>query len=40
MVRQIGLADSGLAHVGRAIRWIRENHAEPMRVDELARLAG
>ncbi|MEU0794000.1 AraC family transcriptional regulator [Amycolatopsis sp. NPDC005961] len=40
LVRQIGLADSGLAHVGRAIRWIRENHAEPMRVDELAKLSG
>jgi hypothetical protein len=23
MIRQIGLADSGLSHVSRAIRWIR-----------------
>ncbi|OLT12904.1 AraC family transcriptional regulator [Pseudonocardia sp. CNS-139] len=38
--RQIGLADSDLAHVGRAIGWIRENYAEPMRVADLARLAG
>lgn len=35
-VRQIGLADSRLAHVTRAIGWIRENYAEPMRIDELA----
>ncbi|MEV6646326.1 AraC family transcriptional regulator [Amycolatopsis sp. NPDC051371] len=40
LLRQIGLADSGLAHVGRAIQWIRVNHAEPMRVDELAKLSG
>jgi AraC-like DNA-binding protein len=39
-VRQIGLADSGLSLVGRAIRWIRENYAEPIRVADLARLAG
>jgi AraC-like DNA-binding protein len=40
LVRRIGLADSGAAHVGRAIRWIRANYAEPMRVEELARLSG
>ncbi|MFI7127386.1 AraC family transcriptional regulator N-terminal domain-containing protein [Nonomuraea sp. NPDC050153] len=40
MVRQIGLADSSLAHVNRAIGWIRGNYAEPMRIEELARLAG
>ncbi|MFF7212730.1 AraC family transcriptional regulator N-terminal domain-containing protein [Streptomyces sp. NPDC008238] len=40
MVREIGLADSGLSHVSRAIHWIRDNYAEPMRVDDLARLAG
>ena len=40
MIRQIGLADSGLAHVSRSIAWIRENYAEPMRIAELARLAG
>jgi AraC-like DNA-binding protein len=40
MVRQIGSADSDLSHVSRAIRWIRENYAEPMRVADLARLAG
>lgn len=40
LVRQIGLADSSLAHVSRAIRWIRDNYAEPMRIESLARLAG
>ncbi|MEV0177105.1 AraC family transcriptional regulator [Streptomyces sp. NPDC050803] len=40
MVRQIGLSDSGLAYVVRAIRWIRENYAEPMRIEDLAQLAG
>lgn len=40
MVRQIGLSDGALAHVNRAIQWIRENYAEPVRVADLARLAG
>jgi AraC-like DNA-binding protein len=40
MIRQIGLADSGLTHVSRAIRWIHANYAEPMRIADLARLAG
>ncbi|MFE1958892.1 AraC family transcriptional regulator N-terminal domain-containing protein [Streptomyces sp. NPDC059479] len=40
MVRQIGMADSGLSHISRAIRWIRDNYAEPMRIEDLARLAG
>ncbi|SMC50964.1 AraC family transcriptional regulator [Kibdelosporangium aridum] len=39
MIRQIGLADSALTHVNRAIRWIRDNYAQPMRVEDLARLA-
>ena len=39
-MRQIGLADSDLSHVSRAIAWIRDNYAEPMRIDDLARLAG
>ena len=40
LIRQIGLADSGLSHVNRSINWIRDNYAEPMRVAELANLAG
>ncbi|MCV7347210.1 AraC family transcriptional regulator [Mycolicibacterium rhodesiae] len=39
-VRQIGLADSNLTYVSRAIGWIRQNYAEPMRIEELARVAG
>ena len=39
-LRQIGLADSNLTHVSRAIGWIRDNYAEPMRVDDLAGLSG
>ncbi|MGW4487939.1 AraC family transcriptional regulator N-terminal domain-containing protein [Amycolatopsis sp. NPDC004368] len=38
-IRQIGLADSSLSHVGRAIRWIRDHHAESLRIADLARLA-
>jgi transcriptional regulator GlxA family with amidase domain len=36
----VGLADSGLSHIGRAIRWVRENYAESIRMEDLARLAG
>ncbi|SBS78871.1 Transcriptional regulator, AraC family [uncultured Mycobacterium sp.] len=39
-VRQIGLADSNLSYVSRAIGWIRDNYAEPMRIEELAQVAG
>jgi AraC-like DNA-binding protein len=38
-VRQIGLADSRLAHLTRAIRWIRGHYTETLRVEELAALA-
>ena len=38
-VRQIGLADSRLAHLARAIRWIRSHYNETLRVEELASLA-
>lgn len=40
IVRQIGLADSNLSYVSRAIGWIRDNYAEPMRIEELAAVAG
>ncbi len=39
-VRQIGLADSNIAHVSRAVRWIRDNYREAFRVEEVARLSG
>jgi AraC-like DNA-binding protein len=38
-VRQIGLADSRLTHLGRAIRWIRGHYNETLYVEELAALA-
>jgi AraC-like DNA-binding protein len=38
-VRQIGLADSRLAHLARAIRWIRSHYEQTLRVEDLAALA-
>jgi len=39
VVRQIGLADSRLSQISRAIRWIRVHHAKPFRIEELAEMA-
>ncbi|WP_406140831.1 AraC family transcriptional regulator N-terminal domain-containing protein [Streptomyces sp. NBC_01089] len=39
LVRQIGLANSSIARISRAIRWIRRHHDEPLRVADLAELA-
>jgi AraC-like DNA-binding protein len=39
-VRQIGLQDSSLTYIGRAIRHLRSNAFEPIQVPELARLSG
>jgi len=39
-IRQLGLADSSLTNITRAVQWIRENFASPFRVEELAQLAG
>jgi AraC-like DNA-binding protein len=39
IVRQIGLADSSLSHIGRSIRWIRDHYADNLRVEDLARLS-
>jgi AraC-like DNA-binding protein len=39
MVRQIGLAESRLSQVNRAIQWLQANFAAPMQVEDLARLA-
>jgi AraC-like DNA-binding protein len=36
LVRQIGLADSRLAKIGNATRWIREHYAETVRIEDLA----
>jgi AraC-like DNA-binding protein len=40
VVRQLGVADSSLTHVRRAVRWIRENYTRPFRVEEVAELSG
>jgi AraC-like DNA-binding protein len=40
IVRQLGMADSSLTHVRRAVCWIRDNYARPFRVEEVARLSG
>jgi AraC-like DNA-binding protein len=40
LVRQIGLANSHLAHISRAIRWIREHYSEPVLIADLADLSG
>jgi AraC-like DNA-binding protein len=39
-VRQLGLADSGLAHIARAVRWIRDHYTESFRVEDVARRSG
>jgi AraC-like DNA-binding protein len=39
-VRQIALATSRLSQVNRAIRWLRTNYAEPVRIERLAAMAG
>jgi len=39
-VRQIGLADSSLTHVSRAVRHISQHYDKPFRVGELARSCG
>ncbi|MCV7354380.1 AraC family transcriptional regulator [Mycolicibacterium fluoranthenivorans] len=40
IARQIGLADSALAHVNRAITWMRDNYAVPVRMEDLAQMSG
>jgi AraC-like DNA-binding protein len=40
VVRQLGLADSGLVHIARAVRWIRDNYRQSFRVEDVARISG
>ena len=40
VVREIGLADGNLAHITRTVRWIRDHHDDPIRIGQLASLAG
>ena len=39
-VRQLGLADSHLSHISRAVRWIREHYARSFRVEDVADFVG
>jgi AraC-like DNA-binding protein len=39
-LHQVGLADSHLSQLGRAMRWMRDNYSEKVRIEELARLSG
>jgi len=39
VVRQIGLKDSSLTHIGRAIQHLRSHAFEPVQVEELAKLS-
>jgi AraC-like DNA-binding protein len=38
-LRQIGLADSRLSQIGRAMRFMRDHYREPLPIEELARVA-
>ncbi|MFA5964295.1 MAG: AraC family transcriptional regulator [Sphingomonas sp.] len=40
VVRQLGLADSSLNHIARAVQWIRDHYAEAFRVEDVAHLSG
>jgi AraC-like DNA-binding protein len=37
LLRQLATADSRVAQIAAATAWIREHHAEPMRIEDLAR---
>ncbi|GAA0420990.1 AraC family transcriptional regulator [Acrocarpospora corrugata] len=39
-VRQLGLADSSLSHIARAVRWIRDHYTQAFRVEDVAQLSG
>lgn len=40
LLRQLGLADSRLARVSRAVRWLRSHYAEPVRIEQLEAVSG
>jgi AraC-like DNA-binding protein len=40
VARQIGFADGNLAHITRTVQWIRDHHNDPIRIGQLAALAG
>ncbi|WP_426502686.1 AraC family transcriptional regulator [Dactylosporangium sp. McL0621] len=40
VVRQLGLADSSLTHIARAVGWIRDHYTQAFRVQDVAQLSG
>ena len=38
IVRQLGITESRITRVGRAVIWLRNHYAEPVRVEELAEM--
>lgn len=40
MLRQVGLRDSRAGRIGRAAAWIRDHFCDPLRVSDLAEIAG
>jgi AraC-like DNA-binding protein len=38
-IAQIGLADSNMHKISKAISWLRDNYAEPMKIEALADMA-
>ncbi|WBB68859.1 AraC family transcriptional regulator [Micromonospora sp. WMMD812] len=40
VVRQLGLADSSLTHIARAVQWIRDHYTQSFRVEDVAQLSG
>jgi AraC-like DNA-binding protein len=40
LIRQLGLADSSLTHIARAVRWIRDHYTQSFRVEDVAQLSG
>ena len=39
MLRDIAMPDTALSRIGVVIRWIRENHSLPLRIEMLAEMA-
>ena len=39
-VRGLGVADSGLTHIARAVHWIRDHYTEAFRVEDIASMSG
>ena len=37
-IAEMGIADSGVQRMAKAIAWIRENFAQPMKVSDLAKM--